>query len=291
MSEILQSLKSDLLDRRLLPILLVLGLALAGAVAYVVLAGGGSSASPVAAVAATPTPLTQSPSLPVTQAPANPNAAVAETTDGTRFQHKSGSHNPFTPLPSPAAPKTQTASTGASGGSSSSVSSASASSPSTTTESTSSASPVGGSTAPTQTSKPVAPKKKPKPVYMVTVQFGLVGATPGVLSQLTPYADLKRLQPLPSADDPRIVFAGARGNGKGAVFTLNREAILKGEAVCVPSTSQCEAIDLAVGQTEELAYLEPDGQSVPYELKLVSIAKLQAATARAARRHHRHHQR
>ena len=126
---------------------------------------------------------------------------------------------------------------------------------------------------------------------MVTVQFGLVPATPGVLSQLTPYADLKRLQPLPSVDDPRIVFAGARGNGKGAVFTLNREAILKGEAVCVPSTSQCEAIDLAVGQTEELAYLEPDGQSVPYELKLVSISKQEAATARTARRHHRHHHR
>ena len=73
------------------------------------------------------------------------------------------------------------------------------------------------------------------------------------------------------------------------MFELSREAILKGQATCIPSASQCEAIDLAVGQSEELAYLESDGQSVPYELKVVSITK-ESPTASAARVHrHRHH--
>jgi hypothetical protein len=299
MSEILRSLKSDLLDRRVLPILLALGLALAGAVGYIVLAGGGSSAgttagSSLASAAPTPTPSSAGPPLAVTEAPANPNAAVAETTDGTRYQHKAGSHNPFTPLASPAEHKVPSVALGASAASPSpsSAGSTTATTPTTPSSESTTGASTGGSTTttPTTPSKPAAPKK-PKTIYVVTVQLGLIPSTPGELSQLTPYSDLKRLQPLPSADDPRLLFAGARGNGKGAVFTLNREAILKGQAICVPSASQCEAIDLAVGQSEELTYLEPDGQSVPYELKVVSIEKQEAAIARTARRHrhHRHH--
>jgi hypothetical protein len=135
-----------------------------------------------------------------------------------------------------------------------------------------------------------APKKKPKTVYLVSAQFGLLPSTTTELAQLTPYSDLKRLQPLPSKDDQRLIFAGPRGDGKGAVFELAREAILKGQATCIPTASQCEAIDLEAGQSEELTYLEPDGQSVPYELKLVSITK-EAPTASAARVHRHHHHR
>lgn len=288
MNEILSSLKSDLLDRRLLPILLVCGALLIGAVAYMVLAGGGSSeagAPSAASGAPNPAPASAGPNLGVSQAPPNPNAAVAETTVGVRYRHKPGSHDPFTPLLSP---KAQSAATRTSA--SRSVSSPSSSSSSTSVQKSSPSSTNTGGGEATTPSTPVkpAPKKKPKTAYLVTVQFGLLPSTPGELSQLTPYPDLKRLQPLPSKDDPRLLFAGARGNGKGAVFALSREAILKGQATCIPSASQCEAIDLAVGQSEELTYLEPDGQSVPYELKLVSIVK-ESATASAARVHHRRH--
>ncbi len=286
MNELLQSLKSDLLDRRMLPILLALGVLLAGAVAYVVLAGGGSSGAgtPSAAVGPNPAPVSPGLNLAVTQAPESPHAAVAETTDGARYRHKPGTRDPFTPLPSPKA-KSETTST------TPSVSSPSPSSTSTSVEKSSpSSTGTGGS--PTTPSTPVkpAPKKKPKTVYLVSVQFGLLPATPGQLAQLPPYSNLKRLQALPSAQDRRLIFAGARGNGKGAVFELSREAILKGPATCVPSAEQCEAIDLEVGQSEELAYLESDGQSVPYELKVISIVK-ESPTASAARVHHRHHHR
>ena len=51
----------------------------------------------------------------------------------------------------------------------------------------------------------------------------------------------------------------------------------------MPSATQCEAIELAAGKTEEFDYLEANGQSVAYELKVVSIAKRQASAATAAR--------
>jgi hypothetical protein len=292
MNEILTSLKSDLADRRLLPVLVALCLALAGAVAYVVLDGGGSSAAvptpSAAAGAANPSPVSHGANVAVTEAKANPNAAVSETTEGARYRHKPGSRDPFTPLPSP---KTSSTSAVKSSGTSS-VSSPSTSSSSTSVEKSSSGSTnTGGSTTKPSTPVKPAPKKtKPKPpVYAVSAQFGVLSTTPGALSQLTPYTDLKRLQQLPSAQDVRLVFSGARGNGKGAVFALSREAILKGPAVCIPSAEQCEAIDLEAEQSEELTYLEPDGQSVPYELKVLSITKESATASAASVHHHRRH--
>ncbi len=295
MNEILTSLKSDLSDRRLLPVLVALCLALAGAVAYVVLDGGGSSeagtAPSSAAAGSNPSPVTHGVNVAVSEAKANPNAAVSETTEGARYRHKPGSRDPFTPLPSPKAASTAAAK-------SSGVSSPSTSSSSTSVEKSSSGSTStgGSSTTPSTPVKPAPKKATPKPpVYVVSAQFGVLSTTPGQLAQLTPYPDLKRLQQLPSSQDERLIFSGARGNGKGAVFALSREAILKGPATCIPSAEQCEAIDLEAGQSEELAYLEPDGQSVPYELKVLSITK-ESSTASAAsvhhhHRHHRHHQR
>ncbi len=288
MSELLSSLKADLLDRRMLPLLALLGVALAAAVAYAVLGGGGSSAAPSASVApVSPNPAAAS--LPVTQAPTNAHAAVAETTEGGRFQHHSGAHNPFTPLAKPASAgpaaggsPTQAAGSGSSGGSSSSGSAGSSGSES---GSGSSGAGAGGAT-PEQPTEPTPSKPqphKPKTVYTVDVLFGIAPAASSPASQLTPFTGLKRMQPLPSAKDPRVVYAGVSSDGKHALFTLAGEAILKGQGSCEPGATQCEALALAQGQSEELGYLEENGQSVVYELKVVSIAKHQASAARAAR--------
>ena len=289
MNELLSSLKADLLDRRMLPILVLLGAVLAAAIAYAVLGGGSSTPSgPVAAASANSAP--KGSSLAVSQASANPNAAIAETTDGARYQHHSGSHNPFAALPS--AKKAAASSNSGSSSSASSSSSKSASSPSSTSGSTGSATGSGGGTTPTPTapSEPTSPKqKKTAPVYLVDVLYGLAPTTPDQLSQLTPYADLRRLEPLPYASDPRIVFDGVSTSGDGAIFTNAGEAIIKGQGACMPSATQCEAINLAVGKTEEFEYLEPNGETVIYELKVVSITKKQASAARAARLNRRDH--
>jgi hypothetical protein len=276
--DLLSSLKSDLLDRRLLPVLVLLGAVFLAAVAYAVLGGKGSSPTPPpVAVAAVPSATSTGPTLPVSQAPADPNAAVSETTEGARYQHRSGSHNPFAPLPG-AKPKS-VATTPATSSTSSSTSQSGSSSSTTTT----SGSGAGGTTpaAPVEP-EPSKPHKR-HPVYIVDGLYGLTPTTAGQLSQLTPYANLKRLEPLPSSSDPRIVFAGVSATGQGAIFTLGGEAILNGQGACLPSSTQCEAIDLGVGKTEEFGYLEADGQTAAYELKVVSIEKRQASTASAAR--------
>jgi hypothetical protein len=283
MNELLTSLKSDLLDRRLLPVLILLGAILAAAVAYAVLGGGsGSPAKPVAAVA----PVSHGssgPSLSVSAATSNQNAAVAETTEGARYQHHSGAHNPFAPLTHKSASAAAASSIGSSSPASSSSSAQSGSATSTGT--------IGGGSAPTTPTTPATPaeptppakQQKSKTVYVVDILYGPAPTTPGQLSQLTPYAGLKRLEPLPSASDPKIVFAGVSDTGKGAIFTLAGEAILKGEGGCMPSATQCEAIVLAAGKTEEFQYVEANGQNAAYELKVVSIAKRQASAATAAR--------
>ena len=115
------------------------------------------------------------------------------------------------------------------------------------------------------------------------MQFGVIPAgLTAASAQLTPYANLKRQQPLPSAKQPLVVFRGVTAGGKSATFTLVGEAILRGGAKCLPSASQCQAIDLKTGQTEELEYLPPTGAAVTYELQLVDITSTKA-TASAAR--------
>jgi hypothetical protein len=96
---------------------------------------------------------------------------------------------------------------------------------------------------------------------------------------LTPYENLKLLTPLPSSAQALIVFRGVTAGGKSATFTLVGEAILHGEGSCLPSATQCEAIDLQSGKVEQLEYLSSTGQALSYELKVVSITSEKASTA------------
>lgn len=272
MIDVLNSIKADLLSRRMLPILALVAAALVAAIAYAALSGGSAPSSNLATVT---TPSQSSAGAPVsaTKAPVDVNAAVSETTSGARYQSQGGAHDPFIPLANPAAAKAKkqaASTTPASGGT-------------TTTSSSTSTGSTGGATPVKSTPAPAKPKPKPVPVYNVAVMFGTAPTVPGEAPQLTPYENLKRLTPFPSAGTPLIVFSGVSASGKAAIFTVTGETILKGQADCLPSASQCEAIDLAVGNTEELSYLAPTGQTIVYELKVESISKHDASVARAAR--------
>ncbi len=100
MNDFLNSLKSDLLDRRLLPILALVGVALIAAVAYAVLGGGSSTSStPTAARGLLqrhrerprPSRSARRPSTPTRPSPRRPAAPPSSTPADSR--------NPFTPLP------------------------------------------------------------------------------------------------------------------------------------------------------------------------------------------------
>ena len=98
MTDFLGSLKADLLDRRMLPLLALVGVALVGALAYAVLGGGSSSTSPTATTSAPPISL-GAPGIAISQAPSSASQAIAETTSGSARQRGGSSRDPFTPLP------------------------------------------------------------------------------------------------------------------------------------------------------------------------------------------------
>ena len=279
MNNFLTSVKADLLDRRLLPLVALVTVALLAAIGYAVLGGGSSSSATSAAVIATPG-ATASAGLAVSQS--TPETAVAETTGGESIQHQGSAHNPFTPLPEPTVKAAVPATSTGAASSSATSGSAPASTGGTSTPSTSS-SPKATPSTPTPStpapSTPSAPSKPttPKAVYHVAILFGEV--PPGTPAQLTPYENLKLLTPLPSAAHALIDFRGVTAGGKSATFTLLGEAILHGDGACLPSATDCAAIDLQAGEVEQLEYLPSSGPAVTYELKVVSIAASKASSA------------
>jgi hypothetical protein len=269
MSKFFDSLKSDLLDRRLLPLLALLGVGLLAAIAYAVLAGSGSS-TPTSASAPTSTPVS---GIAVSAVSRTGEAGTVETTGGAK-QSASPGRNPFTPL---SEPKTKSSSSSSSTSSGTSTSSSTSGSPSTGGESSSgSSAPSSGAQStptPTPTPKPKA-KKQPQTAYEVNVLFGATTAgTPALSAGLKTFDALKLQQPLPEAKNALVVFRGAMAGGKSATFTLVGEAILRGEATCLPSTAQCQAIELKEGQTEELEETPAGGTPIVYELYLLGIKK------------------
>lgn len=271
MSEFFSALKADLLDRRLLPLVGLAGVALIAAIAYVVIGGGsstGSSSAPsIAAVPAT---------TGIAATATTPEKAVAEVTSGSSQQRHGVSRDPFTLLPE-AARQAAEAKKASTAGATTNSNTANAGATSTAGSETSKSGSSSEKSTPTK--KPSKPTK-PKNVYHVAVLFGVIpaGVSPAGAS-LTPYENVKLLSPLPSAQQPLIVFRGVTAGGKSATFTLTSEAILHGTATCLPSASQCEAIDVAPGQTEQLEYIAPSGEVSIYELRIVSIVSVKASTA------------
>ena len=271
MSAFLSSVKADLLDVRLRLAVLILTIALVAAVVYAAIGGGGSSATPPRPATSVATTGTQG--IAVTQAPANPAKPVAETTSGSSHQRGGLSRNPFTPLPEAKVSSTPTQKGQSTSGA-----------PTTSTK-TSSSSQSEGATTPSKPSTPAKPKT-PAVVYQVAVLFGV--APPGTPPQnlrLTPYANLARLTPLPSSKRPLLVFRGVTTGGKSATFTVVGEVILHGSGTCLPSASQCQAIDLQPGHTEEVEYLPAGGVAVTYQLQVVSIGASKSSKAAAAAFH------
>jgi hypothetical protein len=268
------SLKEDLLGKRMLPFLVVLAVALVAAVGYAVL-GGGSSTAPAPVTVSVPAGASAAVGdIAVSQAPANPNQPISETTEGTSKQHHGIAHDPFTPLPE--AKKAATSSTSSS--SSASTTPSAGSTPSA---------PSSGGTTPTTPKETTPAKPKVYVHYHVTAQLGVVPVVaegaPAQPAQLKTYKDMALDEPLPGKVNPQLVFLGVvLRTGKEALFGLTGAAILHGSGSCQPSATQCQAIDLQVGQSETLEVVEADGSTVTYELKLVSISKT-TSTASTAR--------
>ncbi|HTY97580.1 MAG TPA: hypothetical protein VMB91_11115 [Solirubrobacteraceae bacterium] len=294
-TDYLRALREDLRDRRLLPLVVLAGVAMVGAIAFVVLGGSGGSSTPTTAStgAATPSGAAESSSLPLSHD--DTSNAVAETTVGTSVQHGGGSRNPFVVLPNVAAAEaaaeakaktstSESSSGSSSGGSSSSEPPSSSSGSSGSGGSSSEGSSKSGGSSGGKSGGSKSKPSEPKTVYDVSVLFGEV--TPGTSGQgagLTPYESLKLYTPLPSQEEPLVVYRGVSNKGRTATFTVATETILQGPGKCLPSAFECKAIQLQEGQNEQLQYLKPGTQNVQsYELRLVSITSSNASKASVA---------
>jgi hypothetical protein len=243
----------------------------------------------IAAAAAVPMLLSREPD-PVAPAPAvavksNKDAVLATTpivapaSDGDRSGRRRvlGSRkNPFkpqvtpTPTPKPTAVKTVDAGApagdkgGSTGGS------------------------VGASPAPDSTTPTVpdtTPKKKTYELFELTVRFGLSdGSRP-------PRRDVKRLQALPSADEPVLIYLGLLKDKKTAVFMLDSGVIAQGDGECRPTRTTCETIHIREGETEFFDVPDENGEvaeegGTQYQLDVIKIRKTtttKASKAKAAK--------
>ena len=140
------------------------------------------------------------------------------------------------------------------------------------TDTPASTAPTG--TTPTDTTPQPAPKKYEQ--YELTVRFG--GAD-GAKRQ-----SVKKLQPLPSAELPVLIYMGVLKDGKTAVFLVDQGVTPVGDGECKPSPEACETIRLREGETEFLDVTDDTGNvSQQYQLDLIKIHKGSSASASSAK--------
>jgi hypothetical protein len=243
MTEMLDSIKTDLLSRRMLPLLVGVAVALVAAAAYALSAGsssGGANPSPVPSPSLPPVAST----LHVAVASTNPHAALAETPGGKQYQSRGSTRNPFAPLASP--PPAKSGTTGSSG------SSPGSSSPGSSSGGSGSSGSAGGSTPAPPT--PTLPKPKPVHVGLTSTQSYAVAlslTTSG--GGLNTVDSLERLSVLPSDQQPLLVYLGVLKGGRDALFVVQPGTVVSGPGTCTPGPTDCEILSLAQEQIESLA--------------------------------------
>jgi hypothetical protein len=145
--------------------------------------------------------------------------------------------------------------------------------------------PVGGSPAPV-TGVPVlpTPKRKKYELYELTVRFGASDAN------RPPRKDVKRLQALPSNDEPVLIYLGVLEDEKTAVFLVDSGVVAQGDGTCRPSRTTCETIRIREGETEffdvpgEDGVVSEDGSGQQYELDVLKIRKTSTTDAKKAQK-------
>lgn len=144
---------------------------------------------------------------------------------------------------------------------------------------------VGGSApAPTAPTAPMAPAAPAEPapkkyaLHELTVRFG--DSASGDLERQS----IERLQPLPSAEEPVLIYLGVLDDGKTAVFLVDHGVEAIGDGDCTPAPETCETIRLRAGDTEFLDVKDATGAvTAQYQLDLVKIHKTKTASVSRAR--------
>jgi hypothetical protein len=141
------------------------------------------------------------------------------------------------------------------------------------------ASPAPSAPAPAPTTKAPAPTY---PRDSLTVRFGDADA-----SGSPPDATLRRLDPLPDADAPLLVYLGLSQDGRSAIFLVDASASVEGDGRCDPTPTSCETLALRAGETEFLDVKnadDPNAAAQHFELDVVAIHRGRTRSRAASRR-------
>jgi hypothetical protein len=115
--------------------------------------------------------------------------------------------------------------------------------------------------------------------FRTDLRFGPPGA-------LVKRYDLARLTPLPSVDEPSLLFLGVMGDPDApkALFLNPTEAAASGDAVCNPTPEDCTRVELRAGQSGLFDVPTIDGESDEYQLDVDAITEVEGETPEEARR-------
>jgi len=238
----------------------------------------------IAALVAVPLTLAKEPAAspppPPAAAPTNdelavaPIVAVADTADRAKRRRVLGAaKNPFAVVKPEQAPTTtskatvaQTAGDEKSTGGESAATTTGGGMPSTTT-------PAVPDTA---VPAPAPSPAKRYEMHELTVRFGEADGAERM--------SVERLEPLPSAEDPVLVYLGVRDGGKTAEFLISDGVAAVGDGECRPTAEECETVRLRAGETEFFDVTDEAGQvTAQYQLDLVKIHRSGTASAAKAK--------
>jgi hypothetical protein len=142
--------------------------------------------------------------------------------------------------------------------------------PSTGTTPSTPAAPV----APATPAEP-APKPKTYAPQELTIRFG---------SEEGKRQSLKRLQALPSEDNPVLIYLGLLKDGKTAEFMVGDGVTPVGDGECRPSAEECETVRLRAGETEFFDVADATGTvTEQFQLDLIKVHRGGSASASKAK--------
>lgn len=266
----LRGLGQDLIDKRLWPIALVLGIAIIAA--PTVLARGGGGDEVATAPGATPNQ--------------GLRAAVVQTAEPGDGPAPGGMRNPFFDPPAEEVPGAETQAAGAATDTKTSGTDAGTTTKSSGTSTSDSGSDSGssdsgsgkdtsGDSGSSDDDSGSSTKGSGETGYDLTVKFGPADG------EIKSYRNVPRLSPLPDAENPMFVYMGVLDDGKTAVFLMGDGiGAAVGDGTCRPSAEVCETLELDKGDTMFLdgAASAETGQPVQYQLEVTAIAKRGGST-------------
>jgi hypothetical protein len=140
--------------------------------------------------------------------------------------------------------------------------------------------PSGGNSAPPSSGPPSSPTPAPTPT--VTIPKGSIKVKFGTIDTTLTEAMFGKLDPLPSDDNPVLVFEGL--DGGTAVFSVPGLVTGEGDGKCLPDPSDCATVKLHAGDTEFLTVTDPadSSKSVQYQLELVKVYTKKTVVAAGA---------